>query len=139
MKRYWFVPAIFLFAHAALADIAITDKLSTLRYLKQHSAAQAARSDNAAKHAAKLARHATSKRVTDQAFRAVTSATGSVQLIDAAGLRYFINTNVTFSTSSSASGLTARRASHLLRGERQGRAPFARARPGRSAPRALPA
>ena len=91
-------------AHAALADIAVTDKLSTLRYLKQHSATQAARSENAAKHAAKLARHATSKRVTDQAFRAVTSATGSVQLIDAAGLRYFINTNITFSTSSSASG-----------------------------------
>ena len=31
-------------------------------------------------------------------------ATGSIQLIDAAGLKYFINTNITFSTSSSASG-----------------------------------
>src|SRR5581483_10807994 len=31
-------------------------------------------------------------------------ATGSVQLIDSGGLQYFINTNITFSTSSSASG-----------------------------------
>ncbi len=31
-------------------------------------------------------------------------ATGSKQLIDAAGVKYFINTNITFSTSSSASG-----------------------------------
>ncbi len=34
----------------------------------------------------------------------VWAATGSVSLIDASGLKYFINTNVTFSTSSSASG-----------------------------------
>ncbi|QBB70963.1 DUF11 domain-containing protein [Pseudolysobacter antarcticus] len=32
------------------------------------------------------------------------SATGSQQLIDASGLKYFINTNITFSTTSSASG-----------------------------------
>src|SRR5262249_31778321 len=38
------------------------------------------------------------------AFRATTEATGSVALVDASGLQYFINTNVTFSTSSSASG-----------------------------------
>jgi len=31
-------------------------------------------------------------------------ATGSISLIDASGLKYFINTNITFSTSSSASG-----------------------------------
>ncbi len=31
-------------------------------------------------------------------------ATGSIALIDASGLKYFINTNITFSTSSSASG-----------------------------------
>jgi hypothetical protein len=33
-----------------------------------------------------------------------TRATGSQALIDASGLKYFINTNITFSTSSSASG-----------------------------------
>jgi hypothetical protein len=32
------------------------------------------------------------------------SATGSVSLIDAGGLKYFINTNITFNTTSSASG-----------------------------------
>lgn len=32
------------------------------------------------------------------------AATGSVQLVDASGLKWFINTNITFSTSSSASG-----------------------------------
>ncbi len=35
--------------------------------------------------------------------RGVTNATGSVALIDSQGLKYFINTNITFSTSSSAS------------------------------------
>jgi len=34
----------------------------------------------------------------------VLPATGSVSLVDACGLKYFINTNITFSTSSSASG-----------------------------------
>jgi hypothetical protein len=34
----------------------------------------------------------------------ITNATGSISLIDAQGLKYFINTNITFSTSSSASG-----------------------------------
>jgi uncharacterized repeat protein (TIGR01451 family) len=33
-----------------------------------------------------------------------TNATGSISLIDAAGLKYFIDTNITFSTTSSASG-----------------------------------
>lgn len=35
---------------------------------------------------------------------AAWSATGSVSLIDQSGLKYFINTNITFSTTSSASG-----------------------------------
>jgi uncharacterized repeat protein (TIGR01451 family) len=65
----------------------------------------ALRAANQAKHAAKMARHA------HHGLTPVTSslhpraeATGSIQLIDAAGLKYFINTNITFSTSSSASG-----------------------------------
>jgi hypothetical protein len=33
-----------------------------------------------------------------------TNATGSIALIDSQGMKYFINTNITFSTSSSASG-----------------------------------
>jgi uncharacterized repeat protein (TIGR01451 family) len=68
----------------------------------ERAARQAA---NQAKHAAKMARHA------HHGLTPVTSslhpraaATGSIGLIDAAGLKYFINTNITFSTSSSASG-----------------------------------
>lgn len=38
----------------------------------------------------------------DGAFSA--AATGSIQLIDANGMKYFVNTNITFSTTSSASG-----------------------------------
>ena len=36
--------------------------------------------------------------------RTIHGATGSQSLIDASGVKYFINTNITFSTSSSASG-----------------------------------
>lgn len=60
---------------------------------------------NLAKKAAKAAKrgnHAGTIGTTST--RPVTEATGSISLIDASGLEYFINTNITFSTSSSASG-----------------------------------
>jgi uncharacterized repeat protein (TIGR01451 family) len=108
VKRYGFIFAFLLFAHAALADIALTDKSSTLRQLKPHPADQAATAAaNAAKHAAKLARHAHSGLTpVGQSFQfhPRVTATGSISLIDAGGLKYFIDTNITFSTSSSASG-----------------------------------
>lgn len=106
MKRYWFAFTVLLLAHAALADIALTDKLATLRSIKKGSSDQSdARAANAAKHNAKRARHANSgRRAIGQSLHPVANATGSVSLIDAGGLRYFINTDITFSTSSSASG-----------------------------------
>ncbi len=105
-KRYGFVFAFLLFAHAALADIALTDKGSTLRNLKPQQADRASTAAaNAAKHAAKRARHTYSGLTpVGQSFHPRATATGSIGLIDAAGLKYFINTNITFSTSSSASG-----------------------------------
>src|SRR5882724_8176523 len=107
VKRYGFALAVLFFAHAAFADIAVTDKGSTLRYIgKQQAVDKAAiKAANAAKRAAKRARHSHSGwKVVDQSFHLAANATGSVQLIDAGGLKYFINTNITFSTSSSASG-----------------------------------
>ncbi|MBV9067134.1 MAG: DUF11 domain-containing protein [Acidobacteria bacterium] len=64
------------------------------------------RSANQAKRDAK--RNRTGKfgslRPISQSLHPRTLATGSIQLIDSSGLKYFINTNITFSTSSSASG-----------------------------------
>jgi uncharacterized repeat protein (TIGR01451 family) len=74
-------------------------------------------SSNAARHAAAVAanqakRDAKHNRTgkfgalhpTTQSLHPRTLATGSVGLIDSSGLKYFINTNITFSTTSSASG-----------------------------------
>lgn len=103
-RRYWYIFALLLFAHAALADIALTDKGSVNR-LKQHPLGQSAAAANAAKHAAKRASHAHSGLTpVGQSFHPRATATGSISLIDAGGLKYFINTDITFSTSSSASG-----------------------------------
>jgi uncharacterized repeat protein (TIGR01451 family) len=110
---------VFLSCSVLFADISVTDRSSTLRLIADKSAlrpgaedaAQAARhaaavAANQAKRDAKRARqHAHGKgRVSALALHPRTLATGSIQLIDSAGLKYFINTNITFSTSSSASG-----------------------------------
>lgn len=121
MKRYWSSPALalgilVLISQAAFADIAVTDRGSTLRAIARvapdsrspadkAAAKAAAKAENDAKKAAKRARHPHSGKTTSSSpFRLTTNSTGSVQLIDAGGLKYFINTNITFSTSSSASG-----------------------------------
>ncbi|HXH38087.1 MAG TPA: DUF11 domain-containing protein [Thermoanaerobaculia bacterium] len=106
MKRYWVVFACLLFAHSAFADIALTDKATTLSLLKSNQADRAAlKAANDAKRAAKRLRHAHSiGRVTDESLHPISLATGSIALVDAGGLKYFIDTNITFSTSSSASG-----------------------------------
>jgi uncharacterized repeat protein (TIGR01451 family) len=106
-----------LFAQAAFADIAVTDRGSTLRAIAQRitpdtrspadkaAAKAAAKAENDKKKADKRARHPHSgKSASSSPFRLTTTATGSVALVDAGGLKYFINTNITFSTSSSASG-----------------------------------
>jgi uncharacterized repeat protein (TIGR01451 family) len=65
---------------------------------------QQLRDANKAKRDAKRSRTGKPLRASSDSFSAHADATGSVQLIDSAGLKYFINTNITFSTSSSASG-----------------------------------
>jgi uncharacterized repeat protein (TIGR01451 family) len=59
---------------------------------------------NQAKADAKRASGSQSGRAGVMARSTHPKATGSIGLIDAGGLKYFINTNITFSTSSSASG-----------------------------------
>jgi len=121
MKQVAVVAAVALFSCSFLyADISVTDRSSTLRLIAGQSAlhpgaedaGQAARhaaavAENQAKRDAKRARqHAHGKGGTTSALALHPGrlATGSIGLIDSAGLKYFINTNITFSTSSSASG-----------------------------------
>lgn len=104
MKKLSFAITILLFATAAFADVAVTDRGSTARIISGNNAAThaAAVAANNAKRAAKRARH-THSGVVGQEFHLAPNATGSVALIDSGGLKYFINTNITFSTTSSAS------------------------------------
>jgi uncharacterized repeat protein (TIGR01451 family) len=111
---------VLIFSSSILyGDISVTDRSSTLRFLSNSSplkpraddvtpvpADRAARqAANQAKYDAKMARHHHSGLTpVTQSFHPRAEATGSIGLIDAAGLKYFINTNITFSTSSSASG-----------------------------------
>lgn len=105
MKKTLFNVTAVLFAHALFADISLTDRQAALRLIRNpNQADEGARTANAAKRAEKHARHAQGGRVEAQSFRVAPNFTGSVALVDAAGLRYFINTNLTYSTSSSASG-----------------------------------
>ncbi len=106
------VVAAFLFlfsAQALFADVSLTDKHSTLRIIAASKMTPAQKQElrdaNAAKRATKKAKRGKPvKSPSTTAFRPRIDATGSVALIDAGGLQYFVNTNITFSTSSSASG-----------------------------------
>ncbi|HEV7428328.1 MAG TPA: DUF11 domain-containing protein [Thermoanaerobaculia bacterium] len=91
----------------------MTDRSSALRLLANDSVGRAAdvavtpdarRAANQTKKSAKRAHHHGSLQPGTLSFRPRPLATGSIQLIDAAGLKYFIDTNINFSTSSSASG-----------------------------------
>ena len=111
---------LFLAASSLVADVAVTDRSSTLRFLANAltpSPTSASPAERAARHAAAVAEnqtkrdakrarqhHGTGLTPTTQSLHPRTTATGSVGLIDASGLQYFINTNITFSTTSSASG-----------------------------------
>lgn len=111
MNKYWLAPAILLFAHAAFADVAVTDKTTTLNVVAMHRKTPN-KVDRAALHAANLAKRAAKRTrhghgihsVVGQQFHLTPNSPGSVTLIDSGGLKYFINTDITFSTSSSASG-----------------------------------
>jgi hypothetical protein len=107
-------------ASALFADVSLTDKGATMRAMSRSADALTAihklstpltpaekaalRAANLAKRQAKHALHGHGGgRIVPSALRIGPNATGSIGLIDAAGLKYFINTNITFSTSSSAS------------------------------------
>jgi uncharacterized repeat protein (TIGR01451 family) len=118
MKKVFAVSLLLLWSSSLSADISLTDRASlkrvvtngtgTVRTTKlppaelaaQRAATKAA--NEAKKDAKRKKRGGTTSHLASQALRA--DATGSVSLIDASGLKYFINTNITFSTSSSASG-----------------------------------
>ena len=77
----------------AYADVSVTDAGALLRHGQASASATAARQAKPG-----------DKRNGIPLSRLSPQATGSQALIDASGLKYFINTNITFSTSSSASG-----------------------------------
>lgn len=151
MRKVILAAVLFLSSSVVFADISLTDRSATLRFLTattltpratqdptalaaEKAANQAKRdakhnrtgkfsnlipvpSSNADRHAAAVAanrakrdakRNRTGKfgalRPTAQSFHPRALATGSISLIDSSGLKYFINTNITFSTTSSASG-----------------------------------
>lgn len=110
--------AVVLFSSSILsADIAVTDRSSTLRLLSVGPTSPVKATDvdsvtREARHAAnqlkreakRARRHSGSLKPGTLSFHPGALSTGSIALIDAAGLKYFINTGLTFSTSSSASG-----------------------------------
>ncbi|HEX7139511.1 MAG TPA: DUF11 domain-containing protein [Vicinamibacterales bacterium] len=101
MKRvYFYLCAAVLIAAPLLADVSLTDKDAAVRGLARQSGAAAKAASKAISPTSKGNHSNASKKPT----KGVTPfATGSIQLVDAGGLKYFINSNITFSTSSSAS------------------------------------
>lgn len=111
MKHVVAVFILLFTAQAVFADITLTDKSSALKIIGQAATPltpeqkQQIRDANAAKRAIKRARKGKPvKSPSTEGFTPRADATGSISLIDSGGLKYFINTNITFSTSSSASG-----------------------------------
>jgi len=101
VKKAFAVAVVFLSASILSADISVTDRSATLRALTQ--------SDNQAKRETKKAhRHGQQLgSVSSGRLHPHATGTGDISLIDAAGLQYFINTNITsiggFSSGSSLS------------------------------------
>ena len=115
MKRALIVfSGILLLCEAAYADISLTDRSSVIHALAHNATARmmptmrqidanlpTRKQLKAENKATQTAKHG--RRIGALSLRPRALATGSVALIDAGGLKYFINTNITFSTSSSAS------------------------------------
>ncbi|MGA8807165.1 MAG: DUF11 domain-containing protein [Thermoanaerobaculia bacterium] len=112
MKKAVLLAVMFVSSSVLHADISITDRSSTLRFLADPSILRPANkpaADRAARQAAKkekrearrLGNHQTSSALS---FHPRATATGSLSLTDVSGLKYFINTDITFSTTKSASG-----------------------------------
>jgi len=115
MKRVLAVAVLFLSSSILCADVSVTDRASVVRSLTTRPKASDHAADKAARHAAAVAENQAKKAakrkgqhhglaVTTQSLHPRATATGSISLIDASGLQYFINTDITFSTTSSASG-----------------------------------
>ncbi len=84
MKRLViFALSVLFTAQLASADVSLVERRALGKDLKQQSKSEAGRQTKSG---------------------VKPKATGSIALNDASGLKYFINTNITFSTSSSASG-----------------------------------
>jgi uncharacterized repeat protein (TIGR01451 family) len=102
MRKIFAILALLAAAGSASADVYVSDadSMAAATKVQAHpnpSGAQAAKRTHVLKSGEKLHRGVPLSEVTP-------NATGSVQLVDSGGLKYFINTNITFSTSSSASG-----------------------------------
>lgn len=82
-----------LAAHILLADVALVERKALGQQLARKEQAKEAHGHQAAKRAGAA-----------KAKPIVSPATGSQALIDSSGLEFFINTNIAFITSSSASG-----------------------------------
>ncbi|HEV7486056.1 MAG TPA: DUF11 domain-containing protein [Thermoanaerobaculia bacterium] len=101
MKKILATAVVFLSASILSADISVTDRSATLRSLTQ--------SDNQAKRETKKAhRHGLQMgAVSSGRLHPHATGTGDITLVDAAGLQYMIDTNITafgpFSSGSSAS------------------------------------
>jgi IPTL-CTERM motif len=78
-----FALSVLFTAQLASADVSLVERRVLGKDLKQQSKSEAGRQTKSG---------------------VKPKATGSIALIDASGLKYFINTNITFTTSSSASG-----------------------------------
>lgn len=117
MKKSLIVAVLFLFASVLQADVSVTDRGAALRRFAGNSTVRGPRTNRATpeqiaetKAANQAKRDAKKKKRGGGPTSGIStslvhaSATGSKSLVDSAGLQYFINTDITFSTTSSASG-----------------------------------
>src|SRR5438445_1334248 len=100
--------ALLALASFAHADVLVSDSDSIASTVDKHVRRVAVAAQGAqiiaAGHNGHVIKPGEKRRRGGVHLSAVIQATGSAQLVDSLGLKYFINTNVTFSTSSSASG-----------------------------------
>lgn len=119
MKRAGLLLLCFLSSTVAFADVSLTDRATVVRAASQQAGGKlrthrvppdelaARKAANQAKKQLKRSRHrgnGANGTMRAQSARLGANATGSISLVDASGLQYFLDTNITFSTSSSASG-----------------------------------
>ncbi|MBV9496725.1 MAG: DUF11 domain-containing protein [Acidobacteria bacterium] len=104
--------AVFLSVASIYADVSLTDKTKALRTIANGGAAKLspaekyaiAQKANLEKRDAKRKLKHPGNETNGAKLHAQANATGSAQLTDQSFMKYFIDTNITFSTSSSASG-----------------------------------